>query len=165
MRRRYIRLHDADAHHPAGQRRMLQALAPGPGGSWDEALAFAREVAATAPAGSVEGTIIAAAHLSRWRVESIGHHRGHLHRKEVLEELEEAADRFRGLPCPSRFAWVLPHTEFAVLFGVAGRTERALAHFRVLGTALAPAPWEAAGRHRKALGALRARAIAERGGR
>lgn len=164
-RRRYVRLYDADPHHHAGQRRMLQALSPAAGGSWDDALGFAREVAATVPAGDVEGTILAAAHLGRWRTESSGRDRGHLRDKDVLEELEDAADRFRGLPCPSRFAWVLPHTEFAVLFGIAGRTDRALAHFRVLGTALAPGPWEAAGHHRTALSALRARAIAEREGR
>lgn len=160
-RRRYARLHALDPHHAVGQRHLVRALVPSPGGSWDAALGFAREAAAAAPAGGVENTVLAAAHLTRWRLEGSGRERGYLRRKEVLAELEEVADRFRALPCPSQHAWVQPHTELAVLFGVAGRTDRARTHFRVLGDVVDATAWSAAGHHRDALARVRAEALAE----
>jgi hypothetical protein len=164
-RRRYARLHALDPHHTVGQRHLVGALAPVVGGSWDAALGFAREAAAAAPAGGVECTVLAAAHLARWRHEGAGREKGYLRRKEVLAELEEVADRFRALPCPSQLAWVRPHTELAVLFGVAGRTDRARTHFRELGDVVDADAWAAAGHHRDALARLRAEALAERADR
>ncbi|MGG5259779.1 hypothetical protein [Phycicoccus avicenniae] len=161
-RRRYGRLHALDPHHGPGQRWFVRALSPSPGsgGAWDEAMTTARDLATAAAPGSVEGTVLAAAHLARWRGEGGG--RGHLRRRAVLGELEDVADRFRAVPTHPTPGRVLPHTELAVLFGVAGREDRARTHFRALGSALAPEPWEAAGRHRDALARLRAEALAER---
>jgi hypothetical protein len=164
-RRRYERLHALDPHHAVGQRHLVRALAPVAGGSWDASLAFAREAAAAAPAGGVEGTVLAAAHLARWRYEGAGRERHYLRRHEVLAELEEVADRFRALPCRSRLAHVRAHSELAVLFGVAGRTDRARTHFRALGGLLDAEAWAAAGHHRDALARLRAEALAEGVGR
>jgi len=71
-RRRYGRLLEARPDHVAGQRWMLDGLGPRHGGSWDEALAFARRTAAQAPPGSPAGTLVVAAHLGRWVEESAG---------------------------------------------------------------------------------------------
>ncbi|QIM21049.1 hypothetical protein G7075_07735 [Phycicoccus sp. HDW14] len=165
VRRRWARLHALDPQHAVGRRLLVRALAPAPGGSWDDALTAAREAAGAAPAGGVEGTVLAAAHLARWRFEGSGRDRGYLRRKEVLTELEEVADRFRALPCPSQLAWVQAHSELAVLFGVAGRTDRARSHFRVLGGVVDASAWGAAGHHRDALATLRAEALTEGEGR
>lgn len=158
--RRYLRLFAVRPHHSQGQHEYLRALVP-PTGSWETAFAFAREVAAAAAPGTVECTVLATAHLLRWRAEEAGHERGYLRRREVLAELEDVADRFRAVPGPARWAWVGPHTELAVLFAVGGLTERARSHLRALGPLVAPEPWALLGRHRDALERLRAATLAE----
>ncbi|MBM6399403.1 hypothetical protein [Phycicoccus sonneratiae] len=165
VRRRHARLAALEPGHTEGRRLLVRALAPPPGGSWDASLAAAREASSAAPAGGVEATVLAAAHLARWRLEGSGRERGYLKDAGVLTELEDVADRFRALPCPSHFAWVRPHTELAVLFGVAGRPDRARAHFRALGDLVDGPTWSAAGHHSDALATLRASALAEGAGR
>ena len=162
-RRRYRRLLEARPDHIAGQRWMLDGLGPRYGGSWDEALAFARRTAAEAPPGSPSGTLVVAAHLARWAEESGGGNLYYLARPEVVGEAETASDRWLAGPVTDSVATVRPRTELAVALGLAGSRARALAHFRALGTLVAPGPWEAAHQHHERLEALRAQALADTG--
>jgi hypothetical protein len=158
-RRRYGRLLEARPGHLAGQRWMLDGLGPRPGGSWDEALAFARRTAAEAPPGSPAGTLVVAAHLGRWVEESGGGNLYYLARPEVVGEAETASDRWLAGPVTDSVATVRPRTELAVALGLAGSRARAVAHFRALGQLVAPGPWEAARQHHGRLEALRAQAL------
>jgi hypothetical protein len=164
-RRRYDRLRAVDPHHVVGQRAFLQVLCPKWGGDWDQVFALAREVSSAARPGSLETTLVVNAHLERWLEEQGGGDRGYLVRPEVLSEIERAADRFLAAPCPSAFGWVVPHTELAVLFGVAGRRDRSAAHFRALGPALAETPWAYASAHHELLEGIRGAALAVGGRR
>jgi hypothetical protein len=160
-RRRYRHLAAIEPHHGAAQRELLRSLSPASGGTWDDALAFARSVAAGAPAGSPLGTVVAGAHLERWFEDSHGDNPYYLARPEVIGEVESAADRWMSAAPGLSAATVLPHTELAVVFALTGNTRRAKTHFRALGTAVAPMPWDLAVRHRDRLEQLRATALTE----
>ena len=159
-RRRYGRLVEARPGHVAGQRWMLDGLGPRHGGSWDEALAFARRAAAEAPPGSPSGTLVVAAHLGRWAEESGGGNLYYLARPEVVGEAETASDRWLAGPVTDSVATVRPRTELAVALGLAGSRARAVIHFRALGELVDPGPWEAARQHHGRLESLRAEALA-----
>ena len=159
-RRRYGRLVEARPGHVAGQRWMLDGLGPRHGGSWDEAIAFARRAAAEAPPGSPSGTLVVAAHLGRWAEESGGGNLYYLARPEVVGEAETASDRWLAGPVTDTVATVRPRTELAVALGLAGSRARAVTHFRALGELVDPGPWEAARQHHGRLESLRAEAMA-----
>ncbi len=159
-RRRYGRLLDARTGHVAGQRWMLEGLGPRHGGSWDEALAFARRASAEAGPGSPSGTLVVAAHLGRWVEESGGGNLYYLARPEVVGEAETASDRWLSTPVVDSVATVRPRTELAVVLGLAGSRARAMTHFRALGPLVAREPWEAAHQHHERLEALREAALA-----
>lgn len=160
-RRRYRRLSVIDPHHAPAQRQILRSLQPRWGGSWEAAFGFAREVSAHAADGSVEGALVVTAHLDRWLAHGGDGERDYLLQPEVIVELEAASDRLLAVPPPSMYAWVVPHTEIAVLLGVAGRRVRATQHFSALGTALAEGPWAAAARYDEDLQTMRAPVLAE----
>ncbi len=160
-RRRYRRLAAVDPHHAPAQRQILRSLQPRWGGSWEAAFGYAREVSATGAEGSVEGALVVTAHLDRWLAEGGGGQNDYLLQPEVLAELDDASDRLLAVPPPSTYAWVQPHTEIAVLLGVAGRRVRAGQHFSALGPALAEGPWAAAARYQQDLQTMRASVLAE----
>lgn len=154
-RRRYDRLAELDPRHTDGQRQLLQQLCPKWGGTWDLAFAFARECVSSADDGSPALALIAAAHLERWLDEP-----KYVKGPGVLAEVDAAADRLLGAPATSRFGWVAAHSDFAVLYAVAGRTERAVPHFRILGPAVAESPWDYSIGARKQVTAVRTAALA-----
>ncbi len=158
-RRRYGRLLRARPEHLAAQRWMLEGLGPQHGGSWEEALTFARAVAGSARPGSTAGTLAVSAHLSRWAGESGGGNPYYLARPEVVGEAESASDRWLAAAGPESLATIRPHTELAVALGLAGSRTRAKEHFRALGALVDPATWALAEQHHERLLALRAEAL------
>jgi hypothetical protein len=157
--RRHGRLAEHSPHLLTAHRQMVDGLAPRWGGSWDEAIAFARSVSSTAPFGSPAAALVVAAHLARWFDESGGGNPYYLARPEVAGEAESASDRWLEAAGPLTLATVVPHTELAVVFGLAGSRARAAAHFRALGPLVDPGVWERVGQHHERLEAVRAAAL------
>lgn len=154
-RRRYERLAEHDPSHVAAQRQLLQQLCPKWGGTWDDAFAFVRDCVTRAQPGSMSFALIATVNLERWLDEP-----RHLHRSGVLDEVDAAADRLLAGPPTSRFGWIEAHSDFAVLYAIAGRSDRAAAHFRILGPALAEQPWDYTLGVRKQVESIRTAALA-----
>jgi len=131
-RRRYQRLAVHHPHHLAAQEQLLQMLCPKWGGTWDDALAFARESAAAAPPGYPSGALVATVHVERWIDDDDG--RPRLTAREVRDEL--CAVAMRSLWHPGADLGVHEvgaHSAFALAFSLGGHAREAAPHFRVLG--------------------------------
>ncbi len=130
-RRRYDRLAAHHPHHLAAQAQLLQRLCPKWGGSWEQALGFAREQAAAAAPGSPSGALVAIVHFERAIERDAG--APPVSSAQVRDELVEAA---------LRSVWhqdahlgveeVAAHSVFALAFSVGGHDRHAAPHFRVL---------------------------------
>lgn len=141
-RRRLDQLLKHHPHHFTGQARLLQQVCPKWGGSWDDAHGFARQSMLAAPPGTLNGGLVAEAHLEHWL--DLGREEGaaYLRRPHVHAELAEAAERSVGHPGFVRaHGWVTVEGTFAVLFSLIGDTSRAARHFRALGNLASEWPW------------------------
>ncbi|NUU16140.1 hypothetical protein HP550_02600 [Cellulomonas humilata] len=140
-RRRYTRL---AVHHPhvlAAQEQLLQQLCPKWSGSWEIAMAFAREVAAAAPPGAPSGAVIATMYIERWLAES----------EADAPEIASPAARDELCAAGTRTAWasatslgpyeVHVHSAFALAFSLGGHARDAAPHFRVLGNRTSSHVW------------------------
>lgn len=147
-RRRYDRL---AAHHPyhfTGQARLLQQLCPKWGGSWQAAHDFAQECLRGAPAGALNGGLVAEAHLEHWLDLRAGQERTeYLRQPHVHAELVEAAEHSVSHPhFRPAYGWVTVQGCFAALFSLIGDRPRAAAHFRALGNLATEYPWSYLGK-------------------
>ncbi|MFG1924277.1 hypothetical protein [Cryptosporangium sp. NPDC048952] len=132
-RRRYDRLARVVPHHYFAQSSHLQHSLPKWGGSWDEAFAFARQCAASAPPGGLHGAHVAIAHLERW-AKLPGEGEDHAYAVQHQPEVWAAAQRsvlhpaFRPVP-----GWVGAMNAFAAFFHFAGAPQGAAPFFRAMG--------------------------------
>ncbi|MFJ1606911.1 hypothetical protein ACIOHS_26605 [Streptomyces sp. NPDC088253] len=148
-RRRYDRLAAYHPHHFTGQARLLQQLCPKWSGSWEAAHGFARECLLNSPEGSLNGGLVAEAHLEHWiALPSAGSERtDYLRQAHVHAELVEAAERSVLHPYyRPAYGWVTIQGVFAALFSLIGDTARAAAHFRALGNLASEYPWSYLGK-------------------
>jgi hypothetical protein len=160
-RRRYDRLAAYRPHHFTGQARLLQQLCPKWGGNWEAAHGFALECMRAAPAGALNGGLVAEAHLEHWADLAKDRRPEYLRQSYVHRELVEAAERSVLHPEFRRpFGWVTVQGTFAALFGLIGDQERAAAHFRALGNLASSYPWSYLGDPADAFVTYRAAALA-----
>jgi hypothetical protein len=141
--RRYQRLAVHHPHHYPAQAQLLQQLCPKWGGSWDQMYGFARECAATAPAGAVNPMLVAEAHIERWlNMPGLPRVAAPVRTAEVRAELSEAAHRSVLHPAYRReYRFYSAHSTFAMAFSVAGAYAKAAPHFRAAGRYHASTPW------------------------
>lgn len=142
-RRRYDRL---TRHHPChftGQARLLQQLCPKWSGNWAAMHSFARECMLTAPAGALNASLVAEAHVEHWvDLKTKNERAEYLRRPDVHRELVEAADRSVLHPAFRRsYGWVTAYGAFAAMFSLIGDLPRAAVHFRALGNLASEYPW------------------------
>lgn len=131
-RRRYARLAAHHPHHLPAQAQLLQYLCPKWGGTWEDALGFARAEAAAAPPGSPSGALVAVVHLERWAAEDGAV--PPIRSAEVRDELCAAAVRSVWHPgAVLGVHEVAAHSAFALAFSLGGHAREAAPHFRVLG--------------------------------
>lgn len=141
-RRRYDRIAEDDAHHHPAQAELLQQLCPKWGGTWEDALGFARATSAAAPAGSAEHGLVADVHLERWVALPRREQAAYLKDPAVLDELSAAAAASVEHPDFVRqLSWVRLHTTFGALFALAGRRDVAADHFATLGDVVDGRVW------------------------
>ncbi|MEU4424984.1 hypothetical protein AB0F81_30560 [Actinoplanes sp. NPDC024001] len=144
-RRRYDRLAEIDPHHLPGQSELVQQLTPRWGGTWADALAFARERAAAAPLGALNAVLVAEAHLEQALGEGGGTAAGarrHLAAPSVLAELSEAAAHSIQHPQFRRtHGWVQVLNTFAMAFCLAGEPHTARQMFEALDGLGSEYPW------------------------
>ncbi|MEU6773351.1 hypothetical protein [Streptomyces sp. NPDC046759] len=146
-RRRYDRLAKYHPGHFTGQARLLQQLCPKWGGSWEEAHGFARECMLGAPDGTLNGGLVAEAHIEHWLDLKSEARTEYLHRPHVHAELTEAAARSVLHPQFGRpHGWVTVQGAFAALFSLMGDTASAAVHFRALGGLASEYPWSYLGK-------------------
>lgn len=132
--RRYDQLAKVDPHFYPGQSNMLQELCPKWHGDWDKMFAFARQSAAAAPEGGLQGSLIAEAHLEKFLRLPDGEDRAYLAQPAVIEELADAGRRSVFHPSfEKRYGWLSAHSAFALCFSQAGDFTKAAAHFRAMG--------------------------------
>ena len=142
-RRRYDRLRAIDPHNYAGQTQFLQTLCPKWCGSWEQLHAWSREEMLAAPPGSLQGGLIAEAHLEHWFDLEGAEWQAYSRDERVRAELYEAANRSIGHPEFRRgYGWVQVASTFAVLFSVLDDQRAAAAAFSTLGNLAAPFPWK-----------------------
>jgi hypothetical protein len=142
-RRRYDRL---SAHHPHlyhAQTQLLQQVCPKWSGSWEAAHGFARECATAAPDGSVNGALVALAHIEHWldleSTERVAYLRG----VPVRDDLRFAA-QVSVLHPSHRPGWtsIGAHSAFAFAFSLGGHFADAAPHFAFLGDRASQSPWD-----------------------
>lgn len=141
-RRRYDRLAKHHPHMFFAQAQLLQQLCPKWSGSWEAAFGFARQCAAAAPEGSLNGALIPEAHAEYWLSLRGGERDVYLRWPEVQREVAEAA--LRSVLHPAfrpTYGWVGAHSHFAWVFSLAGDHRRAAVHFRALGGLADRYPW------------------------
>jgi hypothetical protein len=129
-RRRFERLRAHAPQHFPAQEAMLQMLCAKWYGSDEEAAAFARETAASAPAGSLAGTLVAQYHLEIW----IAGGKKHLATDAVRDEVLAAAARSVSHPgfvpgVTAHSAW----TTFALALSLGGHHAEARPFLEALG--------------------------------
>ena len=141
--RRYERVRRLSPHDYPAQAHLLQYLLPKWAGSQEQAHAFARDAASEAPPGSHSGALVAIVHLERWLELDAGEPgAAYMAQPQVVEELTDAAERsvlhpdYVGGPLG-----VQTHSAFAMAFWLAGRTDRAAAHFEALAGRATDFPW------------------------
>jgi len=141
-RRRYDRLAETDPHHLPGQRQLLQQLCPKWGGSFEQMHAFAREAAAAAPAGALNGRLVAEAHTEHWLELEGRAQRDYCADPQVRQELRDAAARSVLHPdAEQSYGWVEAHNAFAMIFSVIGDHAAAAPHFAAVGNLVAADAW------------------------
>ncbi|WP_328470778.1 hypothetical protein OHA21_05425 [Actinoplanes sp. NBC_00393] len=144
-RRRYDRAAEIDPHHYPAQTTLIQQLYPKWGGTWEEVHGFAREAMLAAPAGGLQGGLVAEAHIEHWvtlRRKDKDEATAYLHSPAVRDEIYEAAHRSVGSPQFRReWGWVGVGNEFAFLFSEYGDRAAAAWLFNGLGTLATKHPW------------------------
>ncbi|WP_326551662.1 hypothetical protein [Micromonospora sp. NBC_01813] len=140
-RRRYDRLAEQDPHHLPGQELLLQQLCPKWGGTFDEMHGFAREVAAAAPTGALNGSLVAQAHfehmcdLKSWELAKYA-------TDEVKEEVRMAAARSVLHPdFRPTYGWIDAASRFALVLGMLDDHAAAAPHFKALGNRVSSNVW------------------------
>ncbi len=139
-RRRYEGAARACPHPFAAQLELVQQLCPKWGGSFELAHTFAQGCAEAAPGGALNAVAIAEVHIEQARTESNA--RRYLRQPQVAEQLRWAA--MRSVWHPSYrpvHGWVQAHSNFAYVWGLAGRNREAAPHFAALGNRTTPYPW------------------------
>jgi len=143
IRRRYRRMYALAPDFYEGASRFLIALYPKWYGTYDDALAFARERAAGARDGSPLAALPVAYYVEQWRMEPDDDVKALLARPEVHEELMIAAHR--SVWSPSHVVTPLTlelHSDLAMLLGIGRWWADAWPHFRVLGMYPPRAGWD-----------------------
>jgi hypothetical protein len=128
--------------HLAAHRACVQQLAGAPDGSPQRALAFAREAAGAAPAGSPLGELVAWARLSEWAALGADPDAPSLRRPEAVAELRAAVERSALHPeFVRRRDWPLTANAFAMACALAGDHVSARRLFRMVGDQATESPW------------------------
>jgi len=142
-RRRYRRLSELSPNDYPAQAQLLQYLLPKWFGSWEAAIAFARECAGAAPPGSNSAALIPLLHIERWL--SLGGGKpgkAYMAAPDVYSELQEAASR--SVLHPSHRLdpiGVEARSAFAMAFYVGGKFAEADPHIQALGDRATEFPW------------------------
>jgi len=141
-RRRYDRLIAIDPHHYAGQIEFLQSLCPKWSGSWEGLHGWSRQEMLAAPAGSLQGGLVAEAHLEHWLDLAGAERSAYLGSEPVRAELYEAAQRSIWRPEFRRcYGWVRVASLFAMIFSQIEDRRAAASAFSMLGNLSAEFPW------------------------
>jgi hypothetical protein len=132
-RRRYDRLNNVAPHCYPAQSSMIQQLCPKWSGSYEAMRSFAVECTQASPPGSVNGGLVAEAHIEHWLELDSGANYAYLNRPDVQRELLWAA-RHSVLNRAFRPAtgWVSVHSVFALVFSLSQNYPAAVAHFQAL---------------------------------
>ncbi|MEV0457267.1 hypothetical protein [Catellatospora methionotrophica] len=137
--RRYARAAKARANPFLAQLGHIQQLCPKWGGTLEAMHAFARACADGAPAGSLNATAVAEAHLEH------AYHDGgfaYLRQPAVLAEIQDAAARSVGHPDYRQVhGWVQAESSFAYVLWHAGDRPGAAARMARLGNRVTDFPW------------------------
>jgi hypothetical protein len=141
-RRRYDRLRALDPHPYQGQTQFLQTLCPKWSGSWEQLHAWSREEMLAAPLGSLQGALVAMAHIEHWSDLKGPEQQAYLELPHVREELREAGHRsiwhphFRRSP-----GWVHAVSTLAMAFSLVRDEPAAGSAFVMLGELATDLPW------------------------
>ncbi|MCP2313879.1 hypothetical protein [Kitasatospora paracochleata] len=128
--------------HLGSHRQRLQQLCPKWGGSREEMHEFARGAMLAAPEGSPLGELVALAHIEHWLELDQGDDRAYIGRKDVREQLHEAAERSVLHPAYRRGrGWQSAFNTFAMAFSIAGQPATAELLFRELDSTVTRFPW------------------------
>ena len=138
----------APRFHPA-QSIMIQQLCPKWSGSFEAMHGFAVECTKASPPGSVNGALVAEAHIEHWllvdRDDGGRAAVAYLKRSDVQQELLWAAGHSVLNPaCRPVVGWVGAHCSFAMAFSLAENYPAAAAHFQALyagGNLAEESPW------------------------
>ncbi|MEU4425976.1 hypothetical protein AB0F81_35605 [Actinoplanes sp. NPDC024001] len=144
-RRRYDRLAEIDPHHWPAQMLMVQQLCPKWGGSWEAVHQFAHDAMMAAPAGGMQGGLVAEAHIEHW-FSLLGDDNAaataYLRSPAVSESIYQSAHRSIGAPEFRRdWGWVKVGSEFAFLFSELGDRAATAWLFDGLGPLATEFPW------------------------
>jgi hypothetical protein len=139
-RRRYEAAEAARPHPFRAQLQLLQQLWPKWGGTKEAALAFANECATKAPPGSLNGAVLADAHLEL-AIQN-GFQGRYLRRPAVVDQLTSAADRSVDHPdYQPVHGWVLARNLFASTLSGAGEFVPAAKQFAALDRRVVDSVW------------------------
>ena len=137
-RRRYMEIMKVVPHFYAAQSEMIQQLCPKWGGSYEAMHGFAVECTKQSPPGSVNGAVVAKAHIEHWLLERRDNRSeavAYLKRPEVQQELAWAAGHSVLNPAARQGSgWVGAHCSFAMVFSLAENYPAAAMHFDALYT-------------------------------
>jgi hypothetical protein len=121
---------------------MVQQLCPKWGGSAEAVLEFARGCVKEAPLGSLNGAVLADAHIELARDEG-GFEAVYLRRPEVTFDLISALDRSVDHPYfRPVHGWVVARNSFAYALSGASQFVRAGRQFAEIGRRIAAVPWD-----------------------
>jgi hypothetical protein len=168
--RRYQAIVKAAPHFYPGQWNMIQQLCPKWGGSYEAMHGFAVECTKASPPGSVNGAVVAEAHIEHWlllkRDESAGAAAAYLKLPGVQQELLWAAGHSVLNPAfQPAIGWVRAHSAFAMAFSLAESYPAAAAHFNALlsgGNLADKQPWSYLGDDATMFVAYRTHALKKR---
>ncbi len=130
-------------HHRIAHEQMLQYRCRKWFGSHEQMFEFARETVAKAPAGSLLGNLIVAAHIERWLDLPSDESVGFLEDEAVRAEFNAAADLSVRHPAyRKRPGWPSAHNTFAMGFCLADDLPSAAEQFEVIGDQVTEWPWQ-----------------------
>ncbi|MGN9909907.1 hypothetical protein ACTMTJ_20375 [Phytohabitans sp. LJ34] len=149
-RRRYDAVMKVAPRLHQAQAAMVQQLCPKWSGSYEAMHRFAVDCTKASPPGSVNGAVVADAHIEHWllldRDDGEQAAATYLRRPEVQQELLWAAGHSVLNPaCRPAVGWVEAHSSFAMAFSLAENYPAAAAHFNALyahGNLAAESPWD-----------------------